>query len=130
MVSGMEVLRYVELIAVILAAGAVIALSVRGYVLARRLDRLADEVGRLVENDARRALTQVEEAARGVHRTASHIDATLVPLSNTVHRIERWTAAIAAETLMAGAVSPALAKLGGWLSGLRKGIGEVIRHRG
>jgi len=129
-VSGTEVLRDVELIAVILAAAAVIALSIRGYLLARRLHRLADEIGRMVDGEARRALTEVEEAARGVRRTASHIDATLVPLSNTMHRLERWTAAIAAEAFVAGAVSPALAKLGGWLSGLRKGIGEVIGHRG
>ena len=130
MVSGMEVLRYVELIAVILAAAVVIALSIRGYLFARRLHRLADEIGRMVDTEARRALMEAEEAARGVRRTASHIDATLVPLSNTMHRLERWTAAIAAETLMAGAMSAALAKLGGWLSGLRKGIGEVIGRRG
>jgi hypothetical protein len=119
-----EVLRDVELVAVILAAGAVIALAIRGYLLARRLHRLADEVGRMIESDARRALAQVEEAARGVQRTSSHIDAALVPLSSTVHRIERWTAAIAAEALVASAVSPALAKIGEWLSGLRKVVGR------
>ena len=120
--SGMEVLRYVELVAVILAAGAVIAVSIRGYLLAQRLQRLTEQVSRMVEGEVRQAVTQVEEAAREVHRTAAHLDGTLVPLSSTLHRIERWTAAIAAETLVASALSPALAKVSTWLSGLRRAI--------
>jgi outer membrane murein-binding lipoprotein Lpp len=116
----MEVLRYVEVGAIILAAIAVAAFAVRGYLVAQRLHRLADQVSQLAEMEAKRALLEVETAARRASATVGHIDRTLVPLSNTVRRVERWTAAIAAETLLAGAVSPALAKVGGWLVGLRK----------
>jgi hypothetical protein len=129
-VSGFEILRYVELIAVIAAAGAVIALALRWYALADRLHRLADQVSTVVDTDVKRALQQVEETARGVQDTAAKIDGTLTPFATTVHRIEHWTAALAAEGLVASTVSPALHRVGGWLLGLRRGVAEVAKHRG
>ena len=127
--TTIEVLRAAALSAVILAAAAVVALSVRGYLLAQRVHRLAEQISQVVEQEVKQALAQVEEAARGMRDTAEHVDHALAPLSRTVHRIERWTAALAAEALVASAVSPAVAKIGGWLSGLRKLLGEALRHR-
>lgn len=118
----MEVLQYVALGVIILAAIAVTVFAVRGYLLARRLHRLADQVSQLAAMEAKRTLTQVEEAARKVSGTVEHIDRTLVPIASTVRRVEQWTAAIAAETLLASAVSPALAKVGRWLTGVRKAL--------
>ncbi len=121
---------YVKEIGVaVLLAGAIIVL-IRLYLLLRRVHRLADRMGQLAEGEARQALAQVEEAARGVATTAKHVDAAVAPLARTVDRIERWTATLAAELLVARAVSPLLTRVGGWLSGLRKGGGATAKPPG
>jgi len=125
-----SVLFYVKEIGTAVLLVAAVIVLVRLYLLIRRLHRLAARIGQLVEVEAKRTLAQVEEAARGVSATAKHVDAAVAPLSSVVHRIERWTAAIGAEMLVARAVSPVVTRVGGWLSGLRRGIGEAMKHRG
>ena len=124
----MEALRVIEVVAVIIAALAVTAFSIRIYLLAGRMQRLSDRFSQVLEEDVKGALAEVEQTARRVQETLGKVDAALVPFGHTVRRIERWTATIATEALVANALSPALAKVTSWLSGLRKGIGGVLKH--
>lgn len=125
---NMAVLQYVEAIAVILAALAVAAFSIRGFLLAGRLTRLADEFSRALDEEVKRTLEEWDETARRTRESLGKLDAAVIPFGHTVRRIEKWMATIATEALVANALSPALSKVGGWLSGLRKGIGGVLRH--
>ncbi len=124
----MEVLRYVETICVILAALGVTAASVRLFLLAGRWERLSDRMYRTLEEEVQPVLAEVEQTARRAQDTLGKMDATLIPFANTVRRIEKWTAAIATETLVASALGPALGKVTTWISGLRRGVGGLL-HR-
>ncbi len=123
----MEALRVIEAVAVIVAALAVTAFSVRIYLLAGRLQQLADQFSRILEEDVRGAVAEIEQAARRTQATLGKVDAALIPFGHTVRRIERWTATLATEALVTGALSPALAKVSGWLAGLRKGVSSVLK---
>jgi hypothetical protein len=124
----MEVLRYLEAIAVIIAAAAVTTFSVRAFLLAKRVHRLADQCGQVLEEDVKRTLAGMEETTRRARETLGRVDASLLPFEQTVRRIERWTAAVATEAIVASTLSPALAKVSGWLSGVRKGVGSVLKR--
>ncbi len=139
----MEALRVIELIAVIIAALAVAAAAIYLILLIRRWQRLLAQASRVLESDVRRTLGEIEAAAQRAQVTLGEVeataqrsrdtlgkmDATLIPFALTVRRIEKWTAAVATEALVANALGPALGRLSGWLSGLRKGVSGVLMRR-
>jgi len=122
-----RLLSLLALAAACVAAGAVTAAALRSVLLAKRLHSLSDQFSRLLEEEVRPALVEVAQAARGLQQTTGKIDAAVVPLEHSLRRLERWTGATA-EALLVSAVSPAFGKVTGALGGLRRGLGEIIRH--
>jgi hypothetical protein len=124
----MEVLRYIEVIAIIVAALAVTAAAVRTFLLSARLEKLSDRAYRTLEEEVQPTLAEVEQTARRIQDSLGKVDATLIPFANTARRIEKWTAAVATETLVATALGPALGKVTSWVSGVRRGVGGLLKR--
>jgi hypothetical protein len=125
---AVTVLSLIALVFAIIAAVAVTVASLQSYLLARRWQRLADQIGRTVEGEFKQALVEVAEAARGVRKSAGNVDHALTPLAGVFNRLEGLAATLTVETLV-GALVPALTKATGWLSVVRHGLGQVIHGR-
>lgn len=119
--SAVAVLGVIALAAAIIAAGAVTAMAMRGYALARRWERLADQIGEVVEGELKQAVAEVATAARGIQGNTGNIDRVLHPLSEVAERLKRSVATFTVDAL----VGALLARTG--ISGVWRGIAELVR---
>ncbi|MBN1459277.1 MAG: hypothetical protein JXA57_07060 [Armatimonadetes bacterium] len=118
------------LAATTLAALAFVFLVVKVYVLVARATAVVDKVGRLVDTEMAEAARAWGEAARGVQNAVGKLDQGLESLSVTLARVDRVAQRLEPEQLTLSVLQPALAKVGSWLGGVRRGLSEVTGHKG
>jgi Flp pilus assembly protein TadB len=119
-----ETLTILALVVAIVAGAALIAVSVRAFLLAKRLHELSDQFSELLEREVRPAVAEVAETARGLQRAAGKMESAITPIEHTVQKVERWVG-VAAEAVVARAMSPTFGKVVGVLGGLlRHGRGS------
>ena len=117
------------LLAATLAAAALVALIIKAYILVARATALVEKVGQLVDADIATSARSWGEAARGVQTAVGKLERGLESLSSTLARIERMTQRLEAEAMTLSVLQPALAKVGSWLGGLRRGFSGVVGHK-
>ncbi len=117
------------LLAATLAAAAVIVVSVKAYFLMVRAQAVVDHLGRLVESELAPTVRAWGETARGVQNAARKLDEGLGPLVRTLGRLDRVSGRLEPEGVTLSVIQPAVTKVVSWLSGVGRGLGEVVGHR-
>ena len=117
------------LVLAILAALLFIFLLAKVYVLVARATAVLDKIGRLVDAEMVEAVGAWGEAARGVQNAVGKLDQGLESLSGILARLDRATQRLEPEALTLSVLQPALAKVGSWLGGVRRGLSGVTGHR-
>jgi len=113
-------MQQIMLFAAAVALLALAALAIRAYLLVKRTHELLDaEVAEVVRT--------LGGAARGVEQAVGKLDKGLEALSSTLDRVDRVTQRLEPEYLAHTVAQPALAKIGAWLGGLRKGLARARR---
>jgi len=120
----------VALLAATLAAVALILVMVKVYVLVVRATAVVEKAGRLLDAEIAEAARGWGAAARGVQKAVGKLDQGLESLSVTIARVDRVAERLEPEALTLSVLQPALAKVGSWLGGVRKGLSGVASHRG
>lgn len=119
----------VGLIVAIAAGLAVVVVSVRLYLVAVRAQAAVERMRRLAEVELSETIRAWGEAARGVERAAGKLEEGMGKLASTLHRVDRVAERIEPDLLALSALQPALAKVGAWLGGVRKGLATVAGQR-
>lgn len=118
----------VALIAASLAALVLAALGIRAYCLVKRLHRLADQVGDLVDSDVGPTMRAWGDTARGARGAVEKLDGGLGSLASTLDRADRLTAHLEPDSMTRTVMQPVVAKIVSWVSGVRKGLGSVRKR--
>ena len=121
-----HVLTILALVGAVVATVAVTAASVRAFLLARRLHQLSDQLSHMLQYEVHEVLAEVAETARGLQQASGKIGAAVQPLDHVIRKVDRW-AGVAAEALLASAVSPTLGRVAGALGGLKR-LGGILAH--
>ncbi len=119
----------VALIVAIAAGVAVLVVSFRLYLLAIRAQATIERIHRVVEVELAETIRAWGQAAQGVERAAGKIEEGVGRLSTTLSRIDRVAARLEPELLGLAALQPALAKVGSWLGGMRRGLAGATGQR-
>ena len=117
------------LLAAMLAAAALIVVSVKAYFLMVRAQAVVDDLGRLVESELTPTVRAWGETARGVQEATRKLDEGLGSLARTLGRVDRISEKLEPEVVTFSVIQPVLTKVVSWLGGVRKGLGEVVGHR-
>jgi hypothetical protein len=117
------------LLAAMLAAAALIVVSVKAYFLMVRAQAVVDDLGRLVESELTPTVRAWGETARGVQDATRKLDEGLGSLARTLGRVDRISEKLEPEVVTFSVIQPVVTKVVSWLGGVRKGLGEVVGHR-
>jgi hypothetical protein len=117
------------LLAAMLAAAALIVVSVKAYFLMVRAQAVVDDLGRLVESELTSTVRAWGETARGVQDATRKLDEGLGSLARTLGRVDRISEKLEPEVVTFSVIQPVVTKVVSWLGGVRKGLGEVVGHR-
>ena len=117
-------------LAAAIALLALAALAIRVYVLVTRVHRLTDQVSRLVESDVAAAIRALGDTARGARHAIGKLDDGFASLAKSLQRIDRLTEKLEPESMAQTVLRPAVAKIGSWLAGVRRGLASVRTRRG
>src|SRR4030042_1541140 len=117
------------LLAAMLAAAALIVVSVKAYFLMVRAQAVVDRLGRLVESELTPTVRTWGGTARGGQDGARKLDEGLGSLARTLGRVDRISERLEPEVVTLSVIQPAVAKVVSWLGGVRKGLGDVVGHR-
>ncbi len=119
----------VALIVAIAAGVAVVVVSVRLYLVAVRAQAAMERIRRVVEVELTETIKAWGQAAQGVERAAGKIEEGVGRLATTLSRVDRVAERLEPELLGLAALQPALAKVGSWLGGMRRGLTAVTGQR-
>jgi hypothetical protein len=118
-------------VALLLAAIAIIVVCVQAALILARLQVVAERVKSLLERETSETIQSWREAAQGILRSTAKLDDGLTSLNRSLDRIDRVTGRLETDLLAAAVLQPALAKVSGWLSGVKRGLtGVGTRHHG
>jgi hypothetical protein len=112
-------------IAVTIAALAVLALVIRVFLLARRVQKVWERLDRTIESELTPGIRAWGDAGRGVQQAAGKLANGLSVLTRVIERADRVSEKLDSGVLLA----PVLTRVSSWLAGVRRGL-QVHQHKG